>query len=452
MKLKIKILLLAILPMLIVALLISFLSRHQVQSLSEQEIKTFETNFLASKRNELKNYVELALTSINPVLADAALSDAMAKTEVKRILNGLIYDSDGYFFVYDQTGKNLVHPITPTLVGQNLYDLKDPNGNYVIRSLLEMAQSGGGYHRYLWNKPSEDSIQEKMSYVVVIDRWKWMMGTGLYLDDIELEVTKIRKQVKINVHQTFVKLLLIVLIAIVVITLLGLGINLHETRVADKRLQQLALKFVRFQVNERRRFARDLHDGINQLLVSVKYRLESATAKVKRSETLATSDLEGCTVVLDSSIQEIRRISHDLRPSLLDLGLEHAILSLLDEFKQRTGINALVEFDFEAGQLPEDIEITLYRLVQEALTNIERHSKASRIQLVISMEEQKLTFTLSDNGVGFSFKSIQASPLGIGLKNMQERVELIGGHFKIRSKGDEGTSIRVVFIIEDYSW
>ena len=172
MKLKIKILLLAILPMLIVALLISFLSRHQVQSLSEQEIKTFETNFLASKRNELKNYVELALTSINPVLADTALSDAMAKTEVKRILNGLIYDSDGYFFVYDQTGKNLVHPITPTLVGQNLYDLKDPNGNYVIRSLLEMAQSGGGYHRYLWNKPSEDSIQEKMSYVVVIDRRK----------------------------------------------------------------------------------------------------------------------------------------------------------------------------------------------------------------------------------------------------------------------------------------
>ena len=339
------------------------------------------------------------------------------------------------------------------MVGQNLYDLKDPNGNYVIRSLLEMAQSGGGYHRYLWNKPSEDSIQEKMSYVVVIDRWKWMMGTGLYLDDIELEVTKIRKQVKINVHQTFVKLLLIVLIAIVVITLLGLGINLHETRVADKRLQQLALKFVRFQVNERRRFARDLHDGINQLLVSVKYRLESATAKVKRSETLATSDLEGCTGVLDSSIQEIRRISHDLRPSLLDdLGLEHAVLSLLDEFKQRTGINALVEFDFEAGQLPEDIEITLYRLIQEALTNIERHSQASRIQLLISMEKQKLTFTLSDNGVGFSLKSIQASPLGIGLKNMQERVELIGGHFKIRSKGDEGTSIRVVFIIEDYSW
>jgi two-component system NarL family sensor kinase len=453
MKLKIKILLLAILPMLIVALLISFLSRHQIQSLSEQEIKTFETNFLASKRNELKNYVELALTSINPVLADTALSDAMAKMEVKRILNGLIYDSDGYFFVYDQTGKNLVHPITPTLVGQNLYDLKDPNGNYVIRSLLEMAKSGGGYHRYLWNKPSEDSIQEKMSYVVVIDRWKWMMGTGLYLDDIELEVTKIRKQVKINVHQTFVKLLLIVLIAIVVITLLGLGINLHETRVADKRLQQLALKFVRFQVNERRRFARDLHDGINQLLVSVKYRLESATAKVKRSETLATSDLEGCTGVLDSSIQEIRRISHDLRPSLLDdLGLEHAVLSLLDEFKQRTGINALVEFDFEAGQLPEDIEITLYRLIQEALTNIERHSQASRIQLLISMEKQKLTFTLSDNGVGFSLKSIQASPLGIGLKNMQERVELIGGHFKIRSKGDEGTSIRVVFIIEDYSW
>lgn len=450
MKLKIKILLLAILPMLLVTLLIAFLSTYQIRTLSEQEIKTFENNLVSSKSKELKSYVELALISIKPVLEDSELSEAQAKIKVREILNQLIYDTDGYFFVYDKKGTNIVHPISPELVGKDLYDIQDRNGNYVIRGLLKVAKSGGGFHRYLWNKPSGVGTQDKLSYAIQIDRWQWMMGTGLYLDEIQNEVTKIRKQVTLNIRQTFIKALLIVLVAIALITLIGLAINLHETRLADKRLQQLALKFVRFQVDERRRFARDLHDGINQLLVAVKYRLESATTKVNRNETLLSSDLEGCTDVLDDTIQEIRRISHDLRPSLLDdLGLEPAVVNLLDQFEERTGIHALCEFDIEPSQLPEDIEITLYRLISEALTNIERHSQATRIQLIMWMEGKELKFTLSDNGVGFSPSDAEASPSGIGLKNMQERVELLGGRFTIRSKQGEGTSIRTAFLVED---
>ena len=450
MKLKIKILLLAILPMLLVTFLIAFLSTYQIRSLSEQEIKTFENNLVDSKSKELKSYVELALISIQPILEDSSLSEDQARQKVRQILDRMIYDTDGYFFIYDQQGVNIVHPISPELVGQNLYDRQDLNGNYLIRGLINAAKSGGGFHRYLWNKPSNVGTQNKLSYAILVGRWQWMLGTGLYLDEIEAEVAHIRQQVNLNIRQTFIKTLYIVLVAIALITLIGLAINLHETRLADKRLQQLALKFVRFQVNERRRFARDLHDGINQLLVAVKYRLESATTKVNRQETLLSSDLEGCTDVLDETIREIRRISHDLRPSMLDdLGLERSVINLLDQFEERTGIHALTEFDIETGKLPEDIEITLYRLISEALTNIERHSKATRVQLMMWIEGNELKFTLSDNGVGFSPNEIQSSPSGIGLKNMQERVELLGGRFTIRSKEGEGTSIRTAFLIED---
>lgn len=450
MRLKIKILLLAILPLLVVTISIAFLSTYQIRALSEQEIETFETNLVASKKIELNSYIELAQASIKPVLDNKSLSEEQSKTEVRRILNRMIYDTDGYFFVYDQKGTNIVHPITPELVGQNLYDIQDLNGNYLIQGLLDAAKSGGGYHRYLWKKPSGSGVQDKMSYAILVGPWQWMLGTGLYLDDIETEVANIREQVKLNIRQTFIKTLFIALAAIVLITLIGLAINLHETRLADKRLQQLALKFVRFQVHERRRFARDLHDGINQLLVAVKYRLESATTKVKRNETLLTSDLESCTDVLDDTIREVRKISHDLRPSLLDdLGLERAVINLLDQFEERTNINTLAEFDVEPGELPEDIEITLYRLIHEALTNIERHSQASRVQLMIWMEGKELKFTLSDNGIGFSPADMRSSPSGIGLKNMQERVELLGGRFTIRSKLGEGTSIRTAFVIED---
>lgn len=448
MNLKIKILLLAILPMLLVTILVAFLSTYEIRALSEQEIKTFETNLISSKRVELQNYVSLAKTSIQHVLNDPSLSEDTAKIEVKRILNGLVYGDNGYFFVYDQTGTNLVHPIIQDLVGKNLYDLQDKSGDYVIRNLLQVAQSGGGFHRYLWNKPSENSIKEKMSYAIQLDRWQWMLGTGLYLDDIEMEVANIRQQVRINIRETFLKTLLIVLVAIVLIILSGFAINLHETRLANRRLQQLALKFVRFQVHERRRFARDLHDGINQLLVAVKYRLESATKKVARNELLLSEDLNGCTDVLDDTIREVRRISHDLRPSLLDdMGLEHAVLSMLDEFTERTNITVISEIDTESCQIPEDIEITLYRLIQEALTNVERHAKATRVQLRIWSQANEVKFSLSDNGTGFSPDNTGAS--GIGLKNMQERVELLGGKFTLTTKENQGTSIRTVFPMEE---
>ena len=446
MNLKIKILLLAIIPMLLVTILIVFLSTFQIRALSEQEIKTFETNLITSKRSELTSYVDLARTSIKHVLEDSSLSENEVKLEVKRILNGLVYGEDGYFFVYDQAGVNLVHPITPELVGQNLFDLQAENGDYIIRSLLEVAKDGGGYHQYPWNKPSDNSVKQKLSFVVNLERWQWMMGTGLYLDDIEAEVAKIREQVEINIRDTFFKTLLIVLTAIIVITAIGFAINLRETRLADTRLQESVLKFVQLQVTERRRFARELHDGINQLLVAVKYRLETANNKITRNETLESKDLNQCSEVLDETIREVRRISHDLRPSLLDdMGLEPAVVSLLDQFQERTKITVISEIDLEDCKIREDIEITLYRLIQEALTNIEKHANASRVQLRIGSEQGNIVFSISDNGVGFDQNEKALTENGIGLKNMRERVELLSGEFTLSSKPDKGTSIRTVF-------
>ena len=446
MNLKIKILLLAIIPMLLVTILIVFLSTFQIRALSEQEIKTFETNLITSKRNELTSYVDLARTSIKHVLEDSSLTENEVKLEVKRILNGLVYGEDGYFFVYDQQGVNLVHPIIKELVGQNLFDLQAENGDYIIRSLLEVAKNGGGYHQYPWNKPSDNSVKQKLSYVVNLERWQWMMGTGLYLDDIEAEVANIREQVEINIRDTFFKTLLIVLIAIVVITAIGFAINLRETKLADTRLQESVLKFVQLQVSERRRFARELHDGINQLLVAVKYRLETANNKIRRNEQLEHNDLNQCSEVLDQTIREVRRISHDLRPSLLDdMGLEPAVVSLLDQFQERTKITVISEIDLEYCKIREDIEITLYRLIQEALTNIEKHANASRVQLRIGSEQGNIVFSISDNGVGFDQNEKALTENGIGLKNMRERVELLSGEFTLSSKPDKGTSIRTVF-------
>ncbi|MES9964522.1 MAG: cache domain-containing protein [Candidatus Sedimenticola sp. 20ELBAFRAG] len=444
MSFKTKILLLAILPLLLVGSAITLISVNQAHTLSEEEIRTFEENLLASKRRELKNYISLALTSIDHIVRDQSVDEFTAQEEVKRILNGLTYGEDGYFFVYDRNGVNMVHPILGDIVGRNLYDLQDANGNFVIRNLLRIAAEGGGFHRYLWNKPSTGTDEDKLSYAVELPRWRWMLGTGLYIDDIAEDVAKIRSQVNINIRNTFFTVLLIIAFTVITIVIIGLAINIHESRLADIRLRELAHKSIRFQVSERRRFARELHDGINQLMVSVKFRIESAVNKLQKGQGDSLIDLDKGGAVLNDAIQEVRRISHDLRPSLLDdMGLHPALDSLIDQFRERTGINAVLSHELTGRRLPEDIEITFYRVIQEALTNIERHAGRCDVLLRLWQQGEFVHLDIRDEGCGFEPDETVAGE-GIGLRNMRERVELLGGEFTLHSEPGEGTRLKAM--------
>ncbi|WP_432698580.1 cache domain-containing protein [Marinobacterium sp. YM272] len=444
MSLKIKIMLLAILPMVLVAILITWLGSKGAVLLSEQEIAIFEENLLESKQRELKHYVEMAEAAILHVRESAGEDTELAQREVKRILNDMTFGEDGYFFVYDRDGVNLVHPIQPELVGQELIDMQDYSGDYVIRNLLRIAGEGGGYHRYLWNNPRRDAVESKLGYVVEIPDWGWMYGTGLYLDDISAEVSQIRGEVNLNIRENFFNVSVIVLSMTLIITILGLAINLHESRLADARLRSLAHRSIQFQVNERRRFSRELHDGINQLMVTVLYRIELARRKLSKGERSGLDDIDSGRAVLNDAIQEVRRISHDLRPSILDdLGLEPGLASLLEQFSERTGIRVGKEVVLPESRLPEDIEITLYRLIQEALTNVEKHADASDITLKLDHQGGRVRLDLKDNGCGFD-PDENRHMLGIGLRNMRERVELLGGDYRLDSGVGEGTRIRVV--------
>lgn len=443
MSLKTKIMLLAILPMVLVAILITWLGSKGAVLLSEQEIAIFEDNLLDSKRRELRHYVEMAEAAIVHVREAAGGDEELAKQEVRRILNDMTFGVDGYFFAYDSDGVNLVHPIQPELVGQPLIDMQDYSGDYVIRNLLRIADEGGGYHRYLWHNPRRDEVESKLGYVVEISDWGWMYGTGLYLDDISAELRQIRSEVSMNIRQNFFNVSVIVSSMTLIIVILGVAINLHESRLADARLRSLAHRSIQFQVDERRRFSRELHDGINQLMVTVLYRIELAQRKLGQGEMKGLEDLNVGREVLNQAIQEVRRISHDLRPSILDdLGLERGLSALLEHFSERTNIRISKEVALPDNRLPEDIEITLYRLIQEALTNVEKHADASAIALKLDHQGGKVRLDLKDNGCGFDPQE-NRHMLGIGLRNMRERVELLGGEYRLDSGVGEGTRIRV---------
>ncbi|HEB63131.1 MAG TPA: hypothetical protein ENJ07_01485 [Gammaproteobacteria bacterium] len=198
MPFKTRVILYALLPLTFITGAMVFITSYQVNILSSKELQTFRDTLLATKKRVVTNYISLAQAAIQPILDDREIDKESAKKEVKRILNNLKYgDDDGYFFVYDQQGINIVHPALKHVVGENLYHLKNSNGDFIIQDLLKLANNGGGFLSYYWHKPSTEKEQEKTSYVVRLDRWGWVLGTGFYMDDILKEVTSVENQVDV---------------------------------------------------------------------------------------------------------------------------------------------------------------------------------------------------------------------------------------------------------------
>jgi two-component system NarL family sensor kinase len=221
--------------------------------------------------------------------------------------------------------------------------------------------------------------------------------------------------------------------------------------VADAKLKALAQRVVRSQEDERARLSRDLHDGISQLLVSVKLQIESGIVKLGRvlspqaAET-ANASFGRAAKQLNDALGEVRRISHDLRPALLDdLGLAAALAHLTHEFAEITAISDEFDSSADTDHLNDVSNTVLFRIAQEALTNVKRHASATAVKVSLSSTAYSVTLTVSDNGKGFDIAGVAQNPKhGIGLRNMHERVEAIGGKLDVLSSPDGTTVIATI--------
>ncbi|AXK40164.1 cache domain-containing protein [Crenobacter cavernae] len=443
MQLRLKIVLLTILPLLLAMSALGTLVVHRADRLAEQQAVLIEDSLYSAKQAELQHYVQLALTAIDP-LYRSGRNDAATQEQAKRILSGISYGDDGYFFVYDLAGKNLVHPRKPELVGRNLWDLTDPHGRHVIRSLLNKAQHGGGFQRYEWEKPTTRKMSEKLGYVVLLERWGWMIGTGVYLDDVERAIRASRDKARANVHATLWDIAAVALGAVLLVFAGGLALNVSEYRVADKKLKVLAQRLVNSQEQERARVSRELHDGISQLLVSTKFQFELVQHKLESGGLDVLEALNKGLAGLTEALGEVRRVSHDLRPSALDmLGLSAALGQLASEFEQRTGTKVVVGNRLGDLVLPDLEAVALFRIAQEAFTNIERHASAKSVALELGCVDRTIRLAITDDGCGFDVEGVSRSTTGgIGLHNIRERVEHLGGTL-VLSSTSAGTLLEV---------
>ncbi|MGZ6220967.1 MAG: PAS domain-containing sensor histidine kinase, partial [Syntrophales bacterium] len=216
----------------------------------------------------------------------------------------------------------------------------------------------------------------------------------------------------------------------------------EKFRESENRLRLLSSQLLLVQENERKRIAIELHDSIGQMLTAIKFKIESILQEKNKKKSLET-----LIPLVRESIEEVRRIQMDLRPSTLD---DLGVLATLEWFcREYQKIYFHIRIKKEIGLTESEISIPLktviYRLTQEALNNIAKHSKADLIHLSLQTMEDRVELTIKDNGIGFRLEEILSSEKpkkGLGLNSMRERAELSGGTFAIETTPGAGTLIR----------
>jgi two-component system NarL family sensor kinase len=429
-----KLSILATLPLVVAVAAIALLVAFESSSSAEREIQALQQQLLAAKKAELRNYVTQARNGFSFIYGRASPDDNEAKEQVAQILSSMIYGTDGFFFVYDYDGTNLVSPRQTEFITRNWSGLKDSQGTPVVDEFIRLARQGAGWHSFMWQKPSTGEEARMVAYVVGLQDWQWAVGTGVFIDDVLASVAVARAEVEARVQRTFLYIGVITLAALIVVFASGMVLNIRERRLADAKLKELTQRVFDAQEEERGRVARELHDGISQILVGVRYALDNASRRLKRGELdRGLPPLDKGIDDLANAITEVRRISRDLRPRVLDdLGLGPALKALTDDFSTRTGIHSEFSTVVFRNRLDPEAKIALYRIAQEALMNIERHSDASEMTMDLRGHAKGVTMRITDNGRGLPLDQDRTGP-GIGLRNIQERIEQLDGTLRILS-------------------
>ncbi len=383
------------------------------------------------------------------------MNEQQSQHLVKEILTDMRFGKDGYFFAYEFNGTNLILPGQEWRVGKNWINLEDRNGVRLIQGLIDQAKGGGGYLSYVFNQPSKGGeVNKKMAYSKSLDDWEWMLGTGVYIDDIDQEIAILNASIGKHIQNTSVMTLLIGLVAVILIFISSQFIRFSEKKLANRKLRELNERIFQTQEEECKRVSRELHDGIIQTVAAARFSLETAQLKLQNNEK-SGSELDRTMKLICQIMGDVRSISHQLHPGLLeDYGLGAALEELGRDFSKRTDINVNVTRLSIRNILSTELKTALYRIAQESLTNIERHANATKVSIVLKLTPDWLMLEITDNGQGFDYNSydndndndsdsdsdndngsIRKTHVyqGIGLRNMKERLTFYKGELQVSS-------------------
>ncbi|MBT8136567.1 MAG: sensor histidine kinase [Gammaproteobacteria bacterium] len=215
----------------------------------------------------------------------------------------------------------------------------------------------------------------------------------------------------------------------------------------ERRFRRVAKAVWMVQEEERRRLARELHDGIGQTLTALKNQLGRLHIRYEKADPDLVEGLSDSVELVSTALDDTRELSRLLRPAVLDdLGLEAALSWLARTLNQRTTLQINVDCDVGEARFEPDVETLVFRIVQESLTNVVKHGNAPEARVIVDTPGDYLRARIEDDGAGFDVRAaLQASdnPQSAGLRGMRDRVELFGGQLRINSTPGSGTVVEL---------
>jgi PAS domain S-box-containing protein len=216
-----------------------------------------------------------------------------------------------------------------------------------------------------------------------------------------------------------------------------------QVKVTQKQLRKLNAKIIATQEEERKRLSRELHDETGQSLTALKICLVLLNNDIPVQYSFLKEKLSNAIMMVDTTLENLRTLAHQLRPpALKDNGINLVLEDLCRDFSKQSGLS----IDYHGSELrniPEEVSVCLYRILQESLTNIAKHAGASKVRIRLHQNDQQIQLSVQDNGLGLKKERLLRHPEspGIGLVGMAERLEMLGGRLEVRSKSGKGTQL-----------
>jgi signal transduction histidine kinase len=215
-----------------------------------------------------------------------------------------------------------------------------------------------------------------------------------------------------------------------------------KLQLSNENLRRLGAHAEHIKEEERRRIAREIHDDLGQNLLALRIEADMLLARTGERHPRLNARVQATVNQIDATIRSVRQIINDLRPNVLDLGLNAAVDWQIAEFRRRTGIQCELKESHQDIQISDHCATAMFRILQESLSNILRHAQATRVQVALQVEHDWIWMSVGDNGIGLS-PTGRHKPGSFGLVGIEERVNILGGTFEIHSAPDAGTTIHV---------
>jgi|GEM_PF-5891603 len=424
--------------MILTILAVGLVVFYQAHTLPQQMRDKIKEDYLEAKKVDLRGHIKMAKRAIMHLYGPGSvLTNDEAKEEAKKILTNLRYsEEDGYFFGYTLEGTTVFHPVKKDWVGKNKWDYQDENGKFVIRDLIMAAREGNGFDEYIFKKPSiiEDEGRPKLAYVVVLPELNFVLGTGVYRDDIDSFLNGVDAAVSGYIRTSMIWIALIAFLGLV-------GLSFAQRRIGEiVALSDITTK---------------LHNNVKQESAFI---IREIGNKLEKSNELSdvSSDLYLLKKVEASaqrSLKWIRAFIAGGDPN--DIALVDRLNEVIECFKEREEKIAVCfspsnELDIQLNNLLETKKSVLTEITTEALNNIGKHAKATLVGIQLQANACNIILSIQNNGAGFDPGNVQR---GMGLNTMEKNIKKVGGKFHIASSpSEEGTTITVTVPLNHNIW